>query len=128
MNPLHVAILDAEGRAKSGEWHDARAHAVVGLFAMMHRKVYGGLPLDLEQAENFRIATRAANAIVKRVDDDVVEVIEMMKWKWSSEAGRLKWFQEREMELRSPINWRIMFSLSMLTNYRTAKATRAGAK
>lgn len=117
LSDLEVVVSNAEARARSGEWADADARALVGLYAWCHRSVYGVLPIELELAGEFRTAVRCAGLLAhKHFADDMVSVVLFIKWSWKREKGRAKWAREKKIE-RNRMGWRLQFSARQVTDF-----------
>lgn len=125
MRDIDVALRAAETRARSGDWEDADARTILGLYAWCHRSVYGVAPVELENQAEFRIASRAALRMLhERFGDDAARCALFVKWSWKREKDRAAW-ATREKKDRNRMGWRMQFSDRQLTDFRVATAARS---
>lgn len=118
LNDLDLALRNAESRAKSGEWDGVTGAILVGLYAMLHVRVYHVRPEELAVQTEFRRAASAAKKVLSthfREDGDAM--VEFVKWAWSREKKRAEWARQKQQQ-RGRMQWRFMFSASMVTDYR----------
>jgi hypothetical protein len=123
LTDIEVAIKNARMRAKSGEWSDATAPTLVGLYAIFHEITYKSLPLELDQKMEFKRAAGMARALLNMFDDDVDATVEFMKWSWKREQSRIKWANDQGKE-RGRFVYRFAFAASQVTDYRVEKSRR----
>jgi hypothetical protein len=124
LSDIDAAIRAAEARSKSGDWSDADARTMLGLYAWCHRSVYGVPPVELESIGEFRIASRAALRVLHdRFDDDGAQCAIFIRWSWKREKDRAAWAQ-REKKDRNRMGWRLQFSDRQVTDFRVAAAGR----
>jgi len=124
MKEIEVALAAAETRAKSGEWGDADARTLVGLYAWCHRSVYDVIPVELESITEFRIASRAALRVLhERFEDDAAAAAIFIRWSWKREKERADWCRANKRD-RNRMGWRLQFSDRQVTDFRVAAAGR----
>lgn len=124
LTKLEQGLHDAELRGVTGDWDGAPGSAFVGLYAMMHRLVYGVLPPDLEEDARFTRYAREAFTFVRRhFEGDGTEMAEFMKWTWLREKGREEWAAANGKE-RGSIGPGLQFSAALLREYRIDEARR----
>lgn len=118
LSDLDLAMRNAEARAKSGEWDGVNGPILVGLYAMLHVRVYHVRPEELAVQVEFRRAASAAKKILTgHFRDDGDAMVEFMKWSWAREKKRAEWARQQQRD-RSRMQWRFMFSAGMVTDYR----------
>lgn len=124
LSPVEVALDDAKRRARSGEWEDAKAATLVGLYALCHQMVYGVVPSELKQVGLFRAATRMAKRMMHEYfDDDPSQVVELIRWSWEREKRKNTWAQSHAID-RNRLSWKWQFAASMETDYRIARTQK----
>ena len=114
-----VAVADAESRAKTGDWSNAKGTTLVGLYAWCHRRVYGVEASELRKEPSFREAAAAAARLLhNECGDDADLVAELIRWTWDKEKrGEAAAAAKGEVrEFR--VTWRYQFSVRLLTSYR----------
>lgn len=92
-------------------------YAVIGLFAMLHTKVYGIEPADLLEPNAMRGAVSAARRLVEQDFAGRLDVaLEFVRWTWAKESRS---FPGRTSDFRIGWRWQLM-SKSALMDYRVA--------
>ena len=115
---IDVAVDEAQRRARTGDWEDAKAATFVGLYALCHRLVYGVLPSELVAAGTFKLAVRmAAKAKHELFHDDGIALVEFVRWTWEREKRKNSWAQSKSVD-RNRMSWKWQFSRAMETDYR----------
>lgn len=118
LNDLDVAMRNAESRAKSGEWDGATGAVLVGLYAMLHVRVYQIRPEELTAQVEFRRASSQAKRLLHaHFGDDADAMVEFVKWAWQREKKRAEWARNQGTT-RTRLSWRFLFSASMVSDYR----------
>lgn len=118
LNDLDIALRNAESRAKSGEWDGSNGAILVGLYAMLHVRVYHVRPEELAAQVEFRRAASAAKRILStHFREDADAMVEFIKWSWKREQKRAEWARQQQRD-RGRMQWRFMFAASMVTDYR----------
>lgn len=115
LTPLEAAVKDATVRAASGEWEDAGAGTIVGLYALCHQRLYGVEPIELKT--DFGMARRRVMTLLRdEFDGDVDAFVQFVRWAWLR--------QERRVARSGPsdyrMGWRVQFSSAVLTDWRVA--------
>jgi hypothetical protein len=127
LSDIQAAIRSADARAKSGEWDGADARTMLGLYAWCHRSVYSVEPVELENAAEFRAASRAALRVLHtHFDDDGARCAIFIRWAWKREKERSEW-AKREKKDRNRMGWRMQFGDKLVTDFRVAASQRRGA-
>lgn len=127
MSDLEVAIEAAEARSKSGEWIGATSTMLVGLYAMMHRMVYGFVPEELKTKSELQRASLAARKICSDLfggDPDLM--VEYMVWASKRAKSRKEWAETNGRDVVR-LQWRFMFSASNVSDYRVDQNSRRRA-
>lgn len=99
---------------------DLRASEIVYVYAVLHERVYGVLPLEL-RSEMGRASAAVANVIKNEFGGDPAGVIEFLRWTWARERDA---FARREPENTFRISWRYQFGRRLMTDYRIALSRR----
>lgn len=124
LKPVEVAVADAENRSQTGDWTGATGRTFVGLYALCHRIVYGEIPLELFEKQEFSIAARMANkALHEWFEDNPDILVEFVKWAWEREKGRDVWAL-REGKTRSRMRSRLQFSAAYVQDWRVYRILR----
>ena len=127
LSPVQAAVLDAELRATTGEWGDAKPKSLVGLFAMCHHRVYGVRCEELEVPREFSAAVRGCTALLAGHGDDRDGIAKFIVWTWDKERRTREWRKNQGM---APSTWRVtaryQFSKKLFTDYLVATGTRHG--
>lgn len=124
LKPIQVAIASAKARSESGEWADADAATLVGLYAYMHRLVYQVDPVELEEKGNFTNARAAAGNALKRLfNGDVEQVVEFMKWSWKRERERAAYAVNQGRD-RNRMSWKWQWSSNHVVDWRAQNQAR----
>ena len=125
LKDIDAAILTAEHRVRSGEWDDADAGALLGLYAWCHRSVYGVTPVELEGVAEYRAAKRAVVRVLHdRFADKPKAVALFIKWSWKREKDRAAWAAANQKD-RNRMGWRLQFSDRQVTDFRVAMSARS---
>lgn len=121
---IELAVEDASKRAKEGDWDEAQPKTLVGLYALMHRMIYGVMPEELTDTSTFNRAIRLAGSFMRReFGGDADATADFIVWTWERE----EWREKRAAETggnRGRIGFGLQFSKSVLTDYKTSQARR----
>ena len=114
----------AATRAASREWDTAFSQDLVGLYSLLHERVYGVIPDELDGPAYFAAVAAAARTCTTLGGAE--KVFEFIRWTWKREDQRE---QKRRDENSGGgrIGWRLQFSPAMITDYRVAQE-RASAR
>lgn len=124
LSDLEIALRNARERARTGEWSGANGPILVGLYALLHEKVYGILPTELEEKQEFkRAAGNARRLLDSSFNGDGDAFVEFAKWVWKREEGRIKWSKSVNRE-RNRFAWRFAYCASAVTDYRVEMSGR----
>lgn len=116
-----IAMNAAEVCAKTGDWGEANARTILGLYAYCHRSVYGVAPAELENIGEFKIASRAALRVLHdRFDDDAAACAIFVRWSWKREKERSDWATKNNRD-RNRMGWRLQFSDRQVTDFRVER-------
>lgn len=133
LSEYDAALQDAETRAKTGAWADARAASFVGLYAFCHRRLYGVDPAELRNKTDFRAAARMASQMLARFESDGPAFAAFIVWTWERQARRDEYFKKRS-EMNGDraetfrIGYRLQFSAKIETDYRVEMASNRKAR
>lgn len=107
------ALLDA----KAAEDIEKPEH-LLGVFALMHERVYGVSPDDL--ADGWKPAVVAVRKMIASFGGEPTRVLDLLRWTWRREAEREK-AAAGTGKVRSRLTWRVQFACSALVvDYRRA--------
>lgn len=124
MSDLEVAIEAAEARSKSGEWVGCTSTILVGLYAVMHRTVYGIVPEELNVKSEMQRASAAARKIVTDFfGGDADDMVEYMIWAAKRAKSRKEWAVANGRDVVR-LAWRFMFSASSVSDYRVEMSAK----
>ncbi len=123
---MDKAIVEAGIFLETGEWepgHDARQ--IVGLYAVLHEKVYGVAPEELEGA--WMAAVSAATRLIDELGK--VAVVAFLRFTWKSERAAEK-RAEGTGVTRRRVGWYLQFvHRALVVDFKRAMvATRKVAK
>jgi hypothetical protein len=103
---------------------EASPRVLVGMYALLHTKVYGVSPDDLLDGKAFLGACGMAGKLVRdQFGGSVRRAVEFLRWVWRRE----KWLEDRNKEGRtSRLGWRLQFGCTgLVVDYRVAVARQA---
>lgn len=105
------SLLRAKELIEKGDWEKFRPKDLVALYAILHERVYGVLPLEV--LPHYKDALLAAGSLVKReFKGSTPATIDFIQWTWKRAAARAG-----NSDFR--IGWRYQFrSAALLTDYR----------
>lgn len=115
-------LLDEANKAEDPAvvWDQGNATAMLGLYAVLHEKVYGVFPGSVTDGE-FEVASRAAGLMCKQnFRGSWYEVVKFMRWVWQREAGREAERVRRGQTEARNIRPKLMFSRYLLEDYESA--------
>ena len=119
-------ITETEARMVAGSWDGAKAGHIVALYAIMHAKVYGVGPAELDDGKAYLHACARVTHVIEREFSGSIEcMIGFMRWSWRREMEREKWRRDQGRD-GGRIQWRWQFGPQMLTDYRIARARQNG--
>ncbi len=117
------AMREAEEMAKSGDWSECAARHLIALYAILHKRIYG-IDVEMTSEERYQ-ATLIGGAFVKHhFGGEYEEGAEYMRWLWQREAATEKWRRENRKPDGRRLGYKLVFSTSLLTDYRLAMARR----
>ncbi len=105
----------------------ARPSVLIGVYVLLHTKVYGVAPDDLLDGKAFLAACGMATRLVRdQFGGSMKQAVEFLRWVWRRE----KYLEERNKEGRtSRLGWRLQFGCSgLVVDYRVAVARHARAR
>lgn len=116
-------LLEARGeasrRAREEDWVGAKAAVFLGLYANCHKEVYGVEAAELEQANLRKAAFFLCNRFFKAsFNEDPLEFAAFFQWVWRREIARMR---RNTGSYVFRMTWRLMFSGTILTDWRMAK-------
>ena len=110
---------------RSGDWDNARASHLVALYDRLHVRCYKVECAELGPSERYNAAMMAANMVKRHFGGEYVEAAAFMRWVWEKEIKDEKWRRDHERFNARRIGYRLMFSGSMITDYRLYLARRS---
>jgi hypothetical protein len=123
--PWEKARRQARDMMASGDWSDAIPRHFVAAYELLHEKVYGVAPAELNSKTRVQASYVAAACLSKQFGGDVAEMAAFMRWSWEREMSREKWRREQGRQ-----GGRLGVSLqfgAVVTDYRLAMARSKGA-
>lgn len=120
----HAAARElANSFIQSKTWASAPPAAIIGLYSLLHTRVYGVMPAELDGPDYMpavQAAKRACNELT------TLGTYELLRWTWRDEEQRDK--KRRESNAPSTrIGWRLQFHASKITDFRVHQ-TRTGRR
>ena len=112
---------EAQERFTSGEWAGAKPVHIVAFYMALHLHVYQIEPEELKGSTYLFAASAAERQLRTDFKNNVEDFIEFMRWVWIREEEREKWRRENGRD-GGRIGWKLMFSPTLLTDYRLYKA------
>lgn len=112
------ARVEVEAMIDTDNWDGVTSRHLVALYDVMHTEVYGVEPGELGPAERHNAAMMAANLTKREFGGDFKKTVEFMRWAWGREAESEKWRRENNRINARRIGARLMFSGSLVTDYR----------
>ncbi len=79
------ARMYAQGHIDKKDWRDATSIAIVGLYSLLHARVYGVLPAELDGPEYLAACSRA-RFVCKELHPQCA--YEMVRWTWKNAENR----------------------------------------
>ncbi len=125
LSELDAAVLEAEARARTGNWQDARPTAFVGLYALCHRMLFKVLPGELESKIEFKGALRMAGQVHARFEYNGENVASFIRWTWEREQRREKWAANKGETRDFRVGYRLQFSPRMITDWQVERSRTA---
>jgi hypothetical protein len=108
----------AEENAAARDWKNASARELVGLYSLLHERVYSVRPDELDGPSFFAACAMAGLALKALGSSE--KVFEFIRWTWRREDAR----EQKRRDGDSGgfrIGWRLQFSPAMITDYRVAQ-------
>jgi hypothetical protein len=111
-------LCETEELITSKQWGKFTPRFMVGIYCIMHHRVYGVFPHEVR--DNFRSAVAAAMRMLRNeFGGNHEEMLVFIRWAWSREHKREK---QRDSDNQFRIGWRLQFGRPMLSDYRVSKA------
>lgn len=114
-----AARKEAERYAEARAWSTAAGRQFVGLYSLLHERVYGVRPDELDSPAFFAAVAAAERAIRTLGIPD--KVFEFVRWTWRREEAREQKRRDQSDGNAFRIGWRLQFSPSMVTDFRVAQ-------
>lgn len=118
---MDKAIAEVERRREEEDWKNVKPLVFVALYAQAHEFVYDIAPTALGPKERKFAACAAARMLRTDFDDDSEAMAEFIRWTWDREMKREKWRRENKSPSNFRITWRLMFSGTLLDDWRVAR-------
>lgn len=112
------ARVEVETMIDTDNWDGVTSRHLVALYDVMHTEVYGVEPGELGPAERYNASMMAANLTKREFGGDFKKTIEFMRWAWAREAEAERWRRQNNRTNGRRIGARLMFSGSLVTDYR----------
>lgn len=107
-------VEEARERMEVNRWEDADARHLVGLYVLLHERVYGVEPTEV-LGDGWPGAVSAAGKLARELEG-VERAVEFLRWTWMRERAREK---KREPGSGSRIGWRLQFAArSLVTDWK----------
>lgn len=119
------SLVEVDEMIRSGDWDNARASHLVALYDRLHVRCYKVECTELGPSERYNAAMMAANVVKRHFGGEYVEAAAFMRWVWEKEIKDEKWRRDHERFNARRIGYRLMFSGSMITDYRLYLARRS---
>lgn len=118
-----LARAAAEELIRSKEWQRADGQAIVGLYSLLHTRVYGVLPDELD-GPDYLAAVQAAKRMCEQLTPR--GAYELLHWTWRAEEAKAQRAIYDGQE-RARIGWRLQFHASKVTDFKVSRA-RSGQR
>ena len=113
-------LRDTKAMIDSQDWEGCKAQHLVGLYVLMHRKVYRVDP-SISSKEKYVALMRAASFVKQEFGGSFERAIDYLRWAWTEEMKTERWRRENGREGGHLGIWRL-FSGDHVTRYRVAAA------
>ncbi len=132
-NPQAVATATKHAELMVSAFQEGNRHAfdtaecreLVGLYAVLHEKVYGVAPAELVR-DWMLVVTATRRMLKQEFEGRPPRMVAFIRWVWSREAKREAKRRQNGAD-SSRIGWRLQFqSQSMLTDYRVHLSRKYG--
>lgn len=136
VSPARIAkfLADVGEFMAEGDWSKAEPGHYVALYVVLHHKVYGLKPAELDDGAQYFQAMRAAKAFYAGLEAHVRsfsksiapdDMVDFLRWTWAREEGRERWRRDNAKDGQR-VGWRLQFGGAMLSDYRVDKLRRNG--
>lgn len=110
-------VLD---RLESGEWEYTSPKEFAALYAILHERVYGVSPSEMNiPTERLPAISMAKRMLEKEFDNNAPMMAEFFKWVWSRESWKFKKITSQGKVFEYRITWRQQFNGKLLTDWRS---------
>lgn len=109
---------EVDAMIETGVWEGVTARHLVALYDLMHFRCYGVACAELGPSERYNAAMMAASMVKREFAGDYADAMEFMRWAWTREIDSETWRRENGRTNARRIGYRLMFSGSLLTDYR----------
>lgn len=118
-------IEEVRDRMKRKEYVGMTPGKLVAMYWVCHEKVYGVVPVEIDNSAAWKTAMLRAGSMVKRhFDGDMERAITFMRWVWTREQKNEEWRRANNRDGRR-ISWQNQFSHDFLiTDWRAAGMRR----
>lgn len=127
ISPARIAkfLADVGEFMAEGDWSTASEGHYVALYVVLHHKVYGLKPAELDDGAQYFQAMRAAKAFYASTSLAPDDMVDFLRWTWAREEGRERWRRDNAKDGQR-VGWRLQFGGAMLSDYRVDKLRRNG--
>lgn len=109
----HKEALEME---ESGDWERATAQHFVALYAILHERVYGIKPLELNDSTRSKAAIMIARSLKDHFGSDPTLMAAFIGDQWNEERATEKWRRENKRE-GGRLDWYRLFEGSRATKW-----------
>lgn len=124
----NVAQSEVIDMMTEGDWEKAGPLHFVALYAVLHKRIYGIEPAELNVSKERQYAMYAAGRMYSNeFNTDASAMVQFMKWCWVKEQSSLKWRRanpERDNGFR--IGWKYQFNGKLLSDWRMQMVAARG--
>lgn len=121
--PWERALREARAMMQTAVWAGANARHYAAAYELLHARVYGVAPAEMNPAGRMRATWLAAKMLRDHFDGDVMEMASFVRWAWAREVERERWRRENGRE-GARITVGFMFGGALVTDYRVAMARK----
>lgn len=121
---LARASDEVDAMVKADDFKKAGGKHFVALYAKLHLKVYGAEAEEMGPQDRLAAVSSAGRCLATQFEGDGDLMADFVVWAWQREDGREKWRRETGNGGRR-LGWRLLFSSTLVADYRVEAARRA---